>query len=222
MSRSRGRRVAVVDRSHRRWFGRGRTRALLTLGIIASLGAVGTGAYWTDTAIVLTGPISSGKMDMQLSKDGSNWDGVGLATAASASHITVSALTPGEAYAFPLYVRNVGDADFTYTATVTEGASPAWTYVDTPITVQLYAGAPNTTDTTYPVQQSCGGTAVTAAAVTVGTGNSTVITTARRLAKGTVDSQFCVLVTMVTSASNGDQGKTGQVRFDFSANQVTS
>jgi predicted ribosomally synthesized peptide with SipW-like signal peptide len=206
----------------RLWFGRGRTRALLTLGVIASLGAVGTGAYWTDSAVLNGGTITAGTMDLQTSQNGSTWDAVGTGTAGTGSSINVSNLTPSEAYAFPLYVRNVGNASFTYTATVTQGSSPAWAFSSGAITVQLFAGAPVTTDTTYPIQQTCGGTALTTSAVTVTAANQSVITTSRLLAKGAVDTQLCVLVTMATSADNTNQGKQGQLRFDLSAAQVTS
>lgn len=200
----------------------GRVRAVLCLGVIASLGVISTGAYWTDSAVVTTGTITSGTMDMQVSKDGSTWDAVGTGTTGSASHIAVSNLTPSEARAYPIYVRNVGDADFTYSATVKQGATPVWTFVGTPITVQLYAGAPVTTDTTYPIQQSCTGTALTASAITVTASSQGVISADRRVNKGAVDAQLCVLVTMSSGATNDNQGKTGQLRFDFAANQVTS
>lgn len=206
----------------RGWFGRGRTRAVLTLGVVAALGVTGTSAYWTDDAVVSSGTISSGSMDLQVSNDNATWGAVGLGTPHAATHITVANLTPSEAYAFPLHVRNVGQADLTYTATVTQGASPAWSFVGTPVTVQVYAGAPNTADTTYPVQQSCAGTALTAAPVTVTTANSAVVTTARRVAKASSDVQLCVLVSMVSSATNTNQGKQGQLRFDLTATQVTS
>ncbi|MEZ0580025.1 SipW-dependent-type signal peptide-containing protein [Nocardioides sp. MH1] len=206
----------------RSWFGKGRTRAVLTLGVLGALGVTSTSAYWTDDAVVPSGQIASGSMDLQVSNDNTTWGAVGPGTAHSATHITVANLTPSEAYAFPLFVRDVGQADFTYTATVTQGASPAWGFVGTPITVQVYAGAPNTTDTTYPIQQSCGGTALTASAVTVTASSSSVMTAARRIGKGASDAQLCVLVSMVSSATNTNQGKQGQLRFDLTATQVTS
>jgi predicted ribosomally synthesized peptide with SipW-like signal peptide len=229
--RSTGRRVAVRIVQHapshrasawRSWFGRGRTRALLSLGTLLALGAVGTAAAWTDTAQVDAGAIASGSMDLQVAQTTAGpWSAVGTDAAYAATHVTISNLTPSEAYAFPLAVRNVGAADFTYTATVRQGASPAWSFVGDPITVQLFAGTANTTDATYPVQQACGGTAL-APAATVVVGATTVVTTPRRVNKGASDSQLCLLVTMVTSADNANQGKQGQLRLDLTATQVTS
>ncbi|GAA3542121.1 SipW-dependent-type signal peptide-containing protein [Nocardioides daeguensis] len=217
----------VARARHRRsawrsWLGRGRTRALLSLGILLAFGAVGTSAYWTDTATVTGSTITSGSMDLQVAQTTAGpWGAVGTDTAYSASHITISDLTPSEAYAFPLAVRNVGAADFTYGATATQGASPAWGFVDTPITVQVFAGSPVTTDTTYPIQQTCSGTQL-AAAATVTTGDTTVIPNTRRLDKGVTDAQLCVLVSMVSTADNSNQGKQGQIRLDLAATQVTS
>lgn len=207
----------------RAWFGRGRTRALLSLGVVLVLGAVGTTAYWTDTGAVGTGPVTSGSMDLQVAQTTAGpWGAVGTDAAYSASHITVSGLTPSEAYAFPLAVRNVGQADFTYTATVTQGGSPAWTFTGNPVQVQLYAGSPVTGDATYPVQQTCGGTPLTGAAIAVTTGSTSVTSAARRVDAGGTDAQLCVLVSMVPTADNTNQGKQGQIRLDFSATQVTS
>jgi predicted ribosomally synthesized peptide with SipW-like signal peptide len=208
--------------ARRRWFGQGRTRALLTLGVVFGLAIGGTSAYWTDSSVVATGRITSGSMDLQLaqSTDGP-WGALGTGTAYAASHITISNLTPAEAYAFPLAVRNVGNADLTYAATVTQGASPAWGFVNSPLTVQLFTGAPNTSDTTYPIQHSCGGSPL-APAATVGTGATPVIAPARRLSAGTTEVPLCVLVAMVPSADNANQGRQGQLRLDFTASQVTS
>jgi alternate signal-mediated exported protein len=206
----------------RAWFGKGRTRALLSLGTLLALGVVGTSAYWTDSAPVDAGTITSGTLDLQVAQATAGpWSAVGTGTAATATHITVSNIMPSESYAYPLAVRNVGDADLTYGATVTQGSSPAWGFVGTPITVQLFAGAPDTSDATYPVQQTCGGTAL-APAVTVTAGSTTVIPDGRRLDRGTTDVQLCVLVTLVVAADNANQGRQGQIRLDLTATQVTS
>lgn len=209
----------------RGWFGHGRTRALLTLGIVAGPAVGGTTAYWTDTATVTGGSITSGRMDLQVAQSATaadaSWGAVGTGTAYAATNIAIPAIMPGESYAFGLAVRNVGAADFTYGMTVTQGGSPAWGFAAGVVTVQVYAGTPNTSDTTAPIQQSCGGTSL-APAATVTTGNIVVIPSGRAVAHGTVDSQLCVLVSMTSSADNSNQGKSGQLRFDATATQVTS
>ena len=91
------------------WFGHGRTRALLSLGIIFGFGAVGTMAYWTDQGTMTTGDISAGTLDLRLNNastlvgEGGTWNN---------SAFTASSLIPGESVAFSFLVRNDGDAGF--------------------------------------------------------------------------------------------------------------
>lgn len=202
----------------RRWFGRGRTRALLALGTVFALGAVGTSAYWTDTATITGGTITSGSMDLQLQTPSSaSWVHVGSGTSATDATLAIGNLTPNEYHAFDVAARNVGNADFTYTATVAQAGS--WTYVNTPITVQFFTGGRvGAEDTSYPIQETCSGTAL--ATVPVAAGPTTVIPS-RPLALGASE-QLCVRVGMVQDATDTNQNKSGQLRFDFTATQVTS
>ena len=209
-------------RAERRWFGRGRTRALLSLGTVLALAVTGTAAYWTDTATVTGGTITSGSMDLQVSNNGSSWGAIGSGVGHSATHLTVTGMTPSESYAFPLHVRNVGDADFTYTVTVTQGTTPTWGFVGQPITVQVYRGGTPSTDTTYPIQQECSGGTSLGAAQTVTAGASSVVPSPERLNAGDAAQTLCVKVSMLSSATNSNQGKSGQLRFDITATQVTS
>jgi len=206
----------------RSWFGRGRTRAVLALGSLLVLGAVGTTAYWTDT-VVVTGPsIASGSMDLQVAAStGGTWQAVGTGTNwTGATHIAVSNLTPSESYAFPLAVRNVGQANLTFTATLTRGAAPAWGFVDGAITVQVFRGGTPSADTTYPIQQVCSGGTSLGPAVAPTSGNLNVVT-GEALAAGTSQG-LCLMVTMVSEATNANQGKSGSLRLDLTATQVTS
>jgi predicted ribosomally synthesized peptide with SipW-like signal peptide len=212
-------------RSHRvraRWFGRGRTRALLSLGAVFALGVTGTTAYWTDTATISAGTITAGSMDMQLSNNNSSWSAVGTGTGHTAGHIEVPDLTPSESYAFSLYIRNIGDADFNYTATVTRGTSPSWNFTGDPITVQFFKNASPTSDSSYPIQRTCSGGSSLGSAQTVTSGNNSVVPNPERLDQNAASQTLCVVVAMSSSAGNGNQGKQGQLRFDFSAVQVTS
>ncbi|WP_281291020.1 SipW-dependent-type signal peptide-containing protein [Nocardioides antri] len=202
-----------------RWFGRGRTRALLCVGVLAALGAVGTSASWTDTASLTTGPLTGGAMDLQLQTATAGVGAVGLGTNHTEAEIAAPNLTPSESKAFAFTVRNVGNADFTYGATVTQTGT--WTFTAGAITVQLFSGGAPSTDTTYPVQEACaGGTPITTAVAVTST-NTVVIPTTRALVKNTNDS-LCLVVAMATSADNTNQGKQGTLKLDFTANQVTS
>jgi len=215
--------VAVSHRSRRRWFGRGRTRALLTLGVIASLGAVGTSAYWTDSATVTGGTITSGTMDMQVAQTTAGpWGAMDLGTDYSAGHIAVSNMVPGGSAAFSLAVQNVGDADFTYTAAVTQGSSQTWGFVSTPITVQLFrGGTPTNSSIGFPPSGTCPGGTSLGPAVTVTNGASQVLTNPERVDHGASEA-LCVVVAMSPNAVNDNQGKQGQLQFNLTATQVTS
>jgi hypothetical protein len=177
-------------------------------------------AYWSDTATVQGGTLTSGSMDMQLSANGTTWGAIGLGTAFDDSAvITASNLTPSESYAFTLSLRNVGQADFTYSATVSQGST--WTFVSTPITVRFFAGGTPSTDTTYPLQHTCSGGTALGSVTTVGASATGVFTAARRLNAASSD-QLCLEVAMATAADNTNQGQSGILRFDFAATQVTS
>lgn len=209
-------------RGRRRWFGRGRTRALLSLGVLACLGVTATSAYWTDTATLDAGTVSSGTMDLQLQlpRSTSVWEYVGPGGTLTDTTLAISNLTPGESQAFNLAARNVGNPPLGYTATVAQAGT--WTYVNTPITVRFYAAAAAraTNISTYPRTGTCTGTALGTAAVTVAPAAATVIP-ARTLASGASE-QLCLVVAMVTTAANENQGKTGSLALAFTATQSMS
>ncbi|MFT4299491.1 MAG: SipW-dependent-type signal peptide-containing protein [Aeromicrobium sp.] len=190
-------------------------RALLSLGLLAGFGAIGTTAYWTDQASITGGTITSGSMDMRFDTTGA----IGLSTGYTKSAITWTGLVPGESKAFDLTVNNVGDPPFTYTATVTQGSSPTWTYVDTPVTVQFFNGTAQA-DTVYPQQDTCSGTAL-GTAQTVDTTNKSLITSAPTVAAGG-SHQMCMVVGIASSATNDNQSKTGSLSFSFTATQAAS
>ncbi|WGX99316.1 SipW-dependent-type signal peptide-containing protein [Nocardioides sp. L-11A] len=48
------------------WFGRGRTRALLSAGLLLGTGAVATSAYWTDAAVAPGVTVRSGELHIDL------------------------------------------------------------------------------------------------------------------------------------------------------------
>lgn len=224
-ARAAGRRRAEAPR---RWFGRGRTRSILALGTVLALAVTGTSAYWSDSATVSGITITAGSMDLRFSPlvgDSGDWSGAaGLGAGYTAGHLTIADLTPGESKAFNLAVRNFGDPDLTYAATVTRGGS--WTYTGDPIQVRFYAGAVNANTVTYPRTGTCNGSALTGGAVTVTASTSPVIASPRTLTGGLgtpangQKEQLCVVISMVTGAANANQGASGTMTFDFQAEQV--
>lgn len=208
-----------------RWFGHGRTRALLCLGVLLVLGAVGTTAYWTDEAIVNGGTISAGTMDLQLQtpSSGTTWLHQGTGTSTTDTTLAIANLTPGESQAFDFAARNVGNTPFTYQTSVARAGT--WGFVDSasgsPITVRFYAGASAraSNDPAYPRSGTCTGTAQGAGDERVGPTPSTVVPS-RPLATGSSE-QLCVVVAMAGDAVTANQGQQGSLQLTFTAAQVT-
>lgn len=223
---SSGKHVAVPHRPRGHWFGRGRTRALLTLGSVAMLGAVGTSAYWTDTATITGGTIQAGKMDLQVAQTTAGpWNSTAPSNADWAdADIAVSNLVPGGSQAFPLAVRNFGDADFKLTSTVKQGTSTGspWGFVGNPIAVHLYRGGiPTNSSTSFPPSGTCQGGSSLGSAATVTASGSPLITTPEPVTHGNSEA-LCLVVSMDPNAGNDSQGASGQLSFLFKADQVTS
>ncbi len=188
------------------------------------LGAVGTSAYWTDEAVVDSGTISSGSLDLELQTPGSGtaWLHQGNGTSTTDTALALDDLTPGETQAFDLAARNVADVAFTYAVSV-DRVEP-WGLVDggagSPVTVRFYAGptARASNDTTHPRTGSCSGTAQSAGAVRVGTSSSTVVPD-RTLDVGSSE-QLCAVVGLADDAVTANQGQQGAVQLTFTATQV--
>lgn len=208
----------------------GRIRLLLSLGLLVGFGAVGTTAYWTDRAVVDSGNISSGTMDLQLqTPTDDTWRHVelgagGQGTSTTDTALSIPNLTPGESRAFNFGARNVGNPNLTYTATVGRGGT--WTYVGTPIRVRFSAGGTADNGTTNNLRTgTCDGTALGAGPVNVGTSATTVIPTRTLTGGGSTTTtgqseQLCVVVSMDPAATNDNQGKTGTLQLVFTATQA--
>ena len=92
-----------------------RVRAFLSLGILLGFSSVNTLAFWTDSATMTTGTITSGSLDLQL-----NGNLAGQGGTWTNSAFTFSNMIPGESFAVTVPVqRAAGTAPFTYTATGT-------------------------------------------------------------------------------------------------------
>ncbi|CAB4719081.1 unannotated protein [freshwater metagenome] len=180
---------------------------------LVGFGSAGTYAYWSDTGVLTGGALASGTMDLRLDAGA-----VGLGTGYAKATIAVADLTPGEARSFDLSISNVGNPPFTWTATATRGASPTWTYLLDPVSVQVYAGTA-VAGSGYPRVDSCSGAAL-GTAVTLTAASTSAITTAQTLAAGASQS-VCLLVRFASSADNSNQGRTGSLSMTFSAAQVT-
>lgn len=205
-------------------------RVVLSLGLLVGFGAIGTSAYWTDRAVVDGGQLSSGSMDLQLqTPTNADWRHVGLGadgtgTATTDTALAIPNLTPSESVAFGLGARNVGNPRLTYSATV--ATSGTWTFVGSPIRARFYAGTVQSNTTTYPRTGTCNGPALGSADVIV-TGTATTIIPDRSLTGAVMPSagqseSLCLVVSMISTATNDNQSKTGALRLTFTGTQAAS
>lgn len=209
--KSRGRRVAK-----RGWFGLGRTRALLSLGIVLSLGATGTMAYWTDQATMTAGAISAGTLDLRLNDastlidQGGTWNNIGF---------TASSLIPGESVAFSFPVRNDGSAGFRFSATATASGvlAPGLRFTTTYGTsAASNSGSPSSGNRVG----GCGTNTVATSSVTLSGASASVINTPGVTVLSGALTTVCVIVALDSSAGNALQSATGAATYVFNAVQL--
>ncbi len=87
-----------------------RVRALLSLGMVLGLGAVGTLAAWSSTVVATSGQFTTGTVDITINNSN---DPVTYASA------PLTGLFPGSITSGAFTVRNVGSTYFSYSVAVT-------------------------------------------------------------------------------------------------------
>lgn len=207
-----------------RWFGRGRTRALLSLGVLAALGATSTSAYWTDEASVTSGPISSATLDLTAGPStGSEFlTGTGPNNWSYAA-LTLTDMVPGESVSKTVVVRNSGTAPFKFNATVqssTNDLTSGSSGLQVVIVDQSTAAAPTGTQAGGDRAGGCtGGTQVFSGFVST-TASGNILPADVALATAGATRSLCVRVVLNSAAPNSLQGKTTTVVLSLSASQL--
>ena len=114
-----------------------RVRAVLAVGGVLGLGAVGTLAAWTDQSTATSGQFSAGKIDIKLGTTPVDNNPPAFTTA-----FAVTAMKPGDTVIAPLQVNNSGTVPFTYTisGTATNNGAGA-DQLGTAMAVQVYPNA---------------------------------------------------------------------------------
>ena len=211
----------VEHRARHHVLGSRRVRALLSLGIVAGLGAVGTLAYWTDEATITSSSFSTGTLDVTLNGELAGAANNGGTT--SDVDFTLSNMIPGESFARTVKVGNGGSVAFTYTAKAWNSGALAsglhWTVVAG--STASNSGSPsagNRTGTCSP-----GGT-TTASNVTLGTSAdaATTVITPKRTINATAPKfeDVCVIAKVDAGASNALQGTSASATFTFNGTQL--
>lgn len=185
-----------------------RTKALLSLGVVAALGASGTFAFWTDTVAVSGTSISTGSIDLLVNADADD--------AVAFTSINVTGLLPGGTTAGLITVNNAGLSPLTYYATATVGGQ---VFPSNVLTVKITA-ATATAPALGGAGATCAGTAIAGLPTGFATGNFIgSVGTQRPLAVGATE-YFCVQATLDANASQAlYSNKTTTVDLTFTATQ---
>lgn len=186
-----------------RWFGRGRTRALLSVGALLGVGAVGTAAYWQDDASVSGISVQAGAIHIDLATNNKvkpesyTWTDLNSSLPSAA----------GGSVAKVLRVRNnsTGRLVFNYTVSATASGT-----LGAALKVTVLKGG------TVSGSTCTGGTAVGTANANLngfsGAGGSLQATAV------TPYHDLCVQLTLPPAAAGG--GLSSNVVFTFNATQV--
>lgn len=201
-------------------------RLLLSLGLVLGFAAVGTTAYWADTATFRTGKIEAGSLDLQLG--GRNpqtgvveWSAVGLDQDWNYSVLQLDNVSPGESVAMELHLRNVGTTPLTYTAvgrSTTDSMSPHL------LVTNVRGGTAANTGTRDAVNRTgtCSGGSATwwnNHALSTAPTDVTPGGAAIRLDPGAT-MHVCMLARFAGTAPNSYQGASTTVEVDVTAKQV--
>lgn len=207
------------------WFGRGRTRALVALGLLAALGVATTSAYWTDSATVTGGTISSGTLDLtagptsgaeNLGGTGpNNWDFAALA---------IADMIPNESVARTLVVRNSGTAPLRFNATV-RSTSDALTSGTSGLQVQVFDQATTASNTGTQAggdrTGTCTGTQSHSGYVSM-VASANVFPTDIALPTTGASRTVCVRAWLSSAAPNALQGRSTTIQLSLSAVQQSA
>lgn len=171
-----------------------RARAVLSLGMVLGLGAVGTLAAWTDSATATTGMFSTSSILLEVDDQ-------------HPAHVFTAlkrnSMMPGDSVAASLKVENAGTLNFTWAVSAVATGSPA---LIGKLKVALHQTAANNGTT-------CSGPIISAAQpFTPGP----TLATGRPLAVGTSE-QVCVKVTVDPSAGLTERFKIANLGFNFTA-----
>lgn len=185
-----------------------RLRAILALGMVLGLGAVGTLALWSNSAVATSGTFATGTVDVRV-------NGVDSYSFTGTNGLTMANMLPGESRAATLKVQNTPSSlPLTYTmAASTPAGSPLLANY---IALRVFGSAAPTNAVSNGLNTgSCTGTQLGSA--TLKAANSVpVITTPQNLAATTGTQDLCFVATLAAAAPLSVQGQTlASITLDF-------
>ncbi|MET4047979.1 MULTISPECIES: TasA family protein [unclassified Rhodococcus (in: high G+C Gram-positive bacteria)] len=180
-----------------------RARAIMSIGIVLGLGAVGTLAAWSDTSVATSGQFETGTIDIKL-------DGVDNNPASISTGLKKAAMLPGDAVSASFVVQNQGSVVFTYTI----GASMTDAPFGQLLVLEAYAG---TTCTGTVLGTRTGLTTSTQPFVVSGTTPLTRPNVAAKVGATPGADPLCISATMPSSAILPGTVRTGTISLTFTA-----
>lgn len=171
-----------------------RTRAVLSLGMVLGLGAVGTMAAWSDSATATTGMFSTSAIQMRID---------GQRPAASFTALNKNSMLPGNSTAGQIKVQNTGTIDYKWAVSASGSGSPE---LLSKLSVSVHAGGANDDST-------CTGTTLGSAS---SLSDTAALVSGRALAAGE-DDVVCIQVDVASTAGKAEQFKIADLGFSFTA-----
>ncbi|MFX1784944.1 CalY family protein [Prescottella equi] len=171
-----------------------RTRAVLSLGMVFGLGAVGTLAAWSDSATATTGVFSTSSIQMKVD---------GQRPTATFAKLKKNSMIPGNSVAGDIRVQNTGTVDYKWAVSASGTGSAA---LLGKLAVSLHQTAANDGST-------CSGPMI-GSVQTVST--NPMLVSGRALAAGAEDI-VCIKVTVDSSAGVNERFKIADLGFSFTA-----
>lgn len=177
-----------------------RTRAVLSLGMVLGLGAVGTMAAWSGSTTATSGMFSTGTIRLELNGDNPSH---------TFTSLTKTSMLQGNSVAAMLPVKNAGSTDFSYVAKVTASGDST---LASNFTVAVFAGGSSSGGTTC-----INGAPVSSKALS--TTSPVDLIPARTIAAAGIDN-LCFQVTLNSSAPIESRMKSVGAAFQFTATSV--
>ncbi|MFE4503759.1 SipW-dependent-type signal peptide-containing protein [Rhodococcus sp. NPDC056743] len=171
-----------------------RIRAVLSLGMVLGLGAVGTMAAWSDSATATTGMFSTSSIQLKVDNQRPTHQFTALKR---------NSMLPGQSVAGAMTVQNTGTIDFNWAVSPVATGSPA---LISKLKVSLYKTAANNGNT-------CSGALIT---TLLNASPPPAAFVPRLLAPGATE-PVCIQVDVLSTAGQTEQFKIANLGFNFTA-----
>lgn len=190
------------QRSILAFLGSARLRALLALGVVLSVGATGTFAFWTDDVLISGTSFTSGTLDLQVNNADSH----------TTTTLGMSVMVPGDTSAEVLTLKNNGTAALKYTLTGGLTGTDAAAY-NTAASLKLTIVSGGTKSGSGNSSTCTGGTTIVNAVALTSTTTTAIIGTRRGPLAAAGTEALCFQVTLDAAAPSSLQGKTATATF---------